>query len=430
MLPSKRRLKAHHKNSKIKGVSTLKTALIYGANASGKSNMVKALKFGRDLMLKPNGAKSISYQKFRLSEKSGSENSRIEYELQHKDKNYAYGFIFNNNEIVEEWLYEISKKAEKEIFSRKNTTEFNLEPLFSVNKVDEEKSFLDFTAKGTPHHRLFLSEISTRNVKENVSSVDDLLAVIDWFKNALKVISPDDKYNEGLKFEISNNQKLEKLYGSLLSYFDTGITKVALKDIKPELVSIPEGLRKKIHEDLLDDSSEAVRTMISTPNESYMIFENDGDARYQKFVTMHRHSEGQSDVPFDSRDESDGTNRMMDFVPVILDLLKGGNVFIIDEMERSLHPNIIYDIIDLYLEKCQSVHSQLIVASHEASLLNKNLLRQDEIWFTHKGEKTGATEISSLEEYSVRFDKEIRKDYLLGRYKAIPRIGNRSSLEL
>jgi AAA15 family ATPase/GTPase len=110
-----------------------------------------------------------------------------------------------------------------------------------------------------------------------------------------------------------------------------------------------------------------------------------------------------------------------------MDLLKGDNVFIIDEMERSLHPNLIYDLIDLFLSKSKNVNSQLILASHESSLLTQNLLRKDEVWFTVKGED-GATKLHSLEQYNIRFDKKIRKDYLLGRFKAIPKIGNRNKL--
>ena len=111
----------------------------------------------------------------------------------------------------------------------------------------------------------------------------------------------------------------------------------------------------------------------------------------------------------------------------IIDFFKGGNVFIIDEMERSLHPNLIYDLLDLFLDKSDNINSQLILASHESSLLTQKLLRKDEIWFAVK-DNDGVSHLHSLEEYNIRFDKEIRKDYLLGRFKAIPSLGNRSTL--
>jgi hypothetical protein len=144
-------------------------------------------------------------------------------------------------------------------------------------------------------------------------------------------------------------------------------------------------------------------------------------------MTQH-HVVGQAKTElFDTSDESDGTNRIIDFIPLIIDLLQGDNVFIIDEMERSLHPNLIYEIIDLFLDKSQNINSQLILASHESSLLTQKLLRKDEIWFAVK-DNEGASHLHSLEEYNIRFDKEIRKDYLLGRFKAIAKIGNRNKL--
>ena len=97
-------------------------------------------------------------------------------------------------------------------------------------------------------------------------------------------------------------------------------------------------------------------------------------------------------------------------------------------MERSLHPNLIYDIFDIFLSNCKGINSQLIVSTHESSLLTQKLLRKDEIWFIVK-DKYGVSRIHSLEDYNIRFDKEIRKDYLLGRYRGVPRLGDRQNLD-
>lgn len=433
MIPSAKRIKKHHKTKPVKGVSALKTSVIYGANASGKSNLVKALKFGRDLILKTqNNPNSIVYEKFKLCDECHSLNTRMQYEIQHQGKNYAYGFVFNHLEIVEEWLYELTQKGEKVIFTRdknREKEEFALDALYKLNKDKEEQDFLKFIAKGTLHNKLFLSEINSRNVSENVTNINDIISVLDWFRNALKIIFPDDKYNEGLKFEIIKDENLLDSFKAFLTYFDTGISSVALEDVEAETIKIPEKLKQKIKEDLSDTKSENMQVMLSSPNISYVIFNKGDEIQYQKFITKHHHVNGKKEVPFDTLEESDGTNRMMDFIPVILDLLKGDNVFIIDEMERSLHPNIIYDLVDLFLEQSADKNSQLILASHESSLLTQDLLRLDEIWFAHKN-KIGATELSSLEDYSIRFDKQIRKDYLLGRYKAVPSLGDRSKLKL
>lgn len=429
MIPGKGTLKPNHKTKSIKGISTLKAAIIFGANASGKSNLIKAIDFGKTLVLK--GTKSdqfIKYQNFRLDTNTISSDSRIEYEIQHKGKNYAYGFIFNPNEIVEEWLYEITNKTESKIFER-NKNVFDLDPLFKKNKIEEQKQFLNFIAKGTPNNRLFLTEIRTRKVKDNVSDIKDLLSVIDWFQNSLKIIFPEDKYRAGIKSELKDDSKIQLIFEELLNYFGTGVDGICLDEIEFKNLDIPEEIREEITNDLNKSiENETNRIMLVSPTKlTYFFSKKDSKIVVEKFMTKHKVIGQDNHELFDTSDESDGTNRIIDFIPLIIDLLQGDNVFIIDEMERSLHPNLIYDLFDLFLDKSERINSQLITASHESSLLTQKLLRKDEIWFTVK-DKDGASHIHSLEEYNIRFDKEIRKDYLLGRFKAVPRIGNRNKL--
>ncbi len=431
LIPGRSTLKADHKTKPIRGISVLKTSVIFGANASGKSNLIKAMHFGKMMLLEGNlSGKYINYQKFRLDNEFQHKDTRLEYEFQHRSKNYAYGFIFNNDIIKEEWLYEINKKKDVKIFERNMNKDsiFDLEYLFNLNKNNEEKQFLNFTAKGTPNNQLFLSEIKNRKVKENVSNIEDLLNVIDWFQNSLKIIFPDDKYKEGLKFELSEDERLLNVYQELLKYFDTGIEGVCLEPIDYDSIDIPKVILEKIKEDILNHKSENLRaSILSHKNTTYFISAKNNEITYHKFMTKHKISDINIPAKFDTSDESDGTNRIIDFIPILMDLLKGGNVFIIDEMERSLHPNLIYDLLDLFLEKSVNINSQLILASHESSLLTQKLLRKDEIWFTVKN-NDGATKIHSLEQYNIRFDKQIRKDYLLGRFKAIPKMGNRNQL--
>ncbi len=431
MIPGSGTLKPNHKSEKVKGISALKASIILGANASGKSNLIKAIDFGRELILV--GTKSeqlINFQNFRLDIATLSSNSRIEYEITHNGKNYAYGFVFNSKEIVEEWLYELKNKSESKIFERntlKNDS-FDLAPLLAKNKKEEHQQFLKFIAKGTPNNQLFLTEIKTRKVKGNVSDITDILNVIDWFQNSLKVIFPDDKYNEGIKSELMDNSKLQKTFEELLNYFDTGINGICLEKVEFESIDIPTKLSDVIKQDLLSRDSEKEKSfMVSNRNTTYFISKKGNDLLVHKFMTKHDVKGKEKQELFDTNDESDGTIRIIDFIPLIMDLLQGNKVFIIDEMERSLHPNLIYDLFDLFLEKSENINSQLITASHESSLLTQKLFRKDEIWFAVK-DKDGSSHLHSLEEYNIRFDKEIRKDYLLGRYKAVPRIGNRNEL--
>lgn len=428
LLPSKGTLKPQHKTKPVKGTSVLKTAVVFGANASGKSNLIKAIEFGKKLILKGTKAEQpITFDIFKLDKKSIKENSRIEYEIQHKNKNYAYGFIFNSKEIIEEWLFEINKKSEMKIFERTNSNQYDF-PALSKKNNKNELQFIEFTAKGTPRNQLFLTQIRNTNIKENVTDISDILNVIDWFQNALTIIYPNSK-TVGKKFELLENTDLKNLFTEMLDYFDTGIDGIDFNEIEFKKIDLPDEVIEDIKNDLLSDKSEKKGAFLSNPQDDkyYIITKNKENELEAKLLkTMHKVVGGTFEL-FDLKDESDGTRRIMDLIPLIIDFFKGGNVFIVDEMERSLHPNLIYDLFDFFLEKCEDINSQFIVASHESTLLTQKLLRKDEIWFAVK-DKQGASHLHSLEDYNIRFDKEVRKDYLLGRYKGIPKLGNRNKL--
>lgn len=433
MLPGKMTKKSEHVTNPVGGIRALKAGVIFGANASGKSNLIKAIAFGQKMVLRGSGSENtINFQNFRLDADYRNKDSRLEYEIQYGTKNYAYGFVFNRQGIVEEWLYEMTKTSEKKVFERDNRKKdnFDLSNLIKKNKSAEERQFLKFIAKGTPDNQLFLTEIKTRKVRENVSDISDVLNVLDWFQNRLKVIFPNDKYNQGLKFEIKEDEELLETFNQFLDYFDTGISGVCLEKVDIEKVKIPNRILKNIEEDLLSKQSEHSRaSILSADNTTYFISASNGTVDYHEFMTKHKVLGQVKEETFDTADESDGTNRIIDFIPLLMDLLNGNNVFIVDEMERSLHANLMYDLIDFFLSHCENINSQLILASHESTLLNQKLLRKDEIWFAVKNQN-GASVFHSLEEYNVRFDKKILKDYLLGRFKAVPKIGNREKLTI
>lgn len=429
MIPGKGSLKSHHKSTPIKGVSALKAGIIYGANASGKSNLIKAIDFGRETVLKGTKPEQpISTNFYKLDQKYLSKPTYIEYEIQHKGKNYAYGFILNAKEIIDEWLFEISKSGETKIFERKNTTNYDLNFLFKRNKTPDEKQFLEFTAKGTPRNQLLTTQIRNTNVTDNVTDISDILNVIDWFQNALTVIYPGTK-NISKKFELHKDTNLQQVFEDMLDYFDTGIDGIEFKEVDFEKMDIPHEVKEDIKSDLFSEKSEKTSAFLSNPqdDEYYVISKVDSITIQAKLLkTKHKVIGGGYEL-FDLKDESDGTRRIMDLIPLAIDFFRGGNVFVVDEIERSLHPNLVRDFLEFILNECKNTNSQLIVSSHEATLLTQKLLRKDEIWFAVKN-KEGATKLHSLEDYNVRFDKEIMKDYLLGRFKGVPKLGNRNQL--
>ena len=293
-----------------------------------------------------------------------------------------------------------------------------------------EKQFLAFTAKGTPRNQLLITQIRNTNVTDNVTDIEDILNVIDWFQNALTVIYPGTK-NISKKFELHKDTNLQQVFKDMLDYFDTGIDGIEFKEVDFEKMDIPSEVKEDIKNDLFSEKSEKTSAFLSNPQDDkyYVISKIDSHTVQAKLLkTKHKIIGGGYEL-FDLKDESDGTRRIMDLIPLLIDFFRGGNVFVVDEIERSLHPNLVRDFFEFILDKCENVNSQLIVSSHEATLLNQKLLRKDEIWFAVK-DKEGATKLHSLEDYNVRFDKEIMKDYLLGRFKGVPKFGNRNLLSI
>ena len=152
----------------------------------------------------------------------------------------------------------------------------------------------------------------------------------------------------------------------------------------------------------------------------YLINLINGEIKAKKLMTVHKKIDD-TDVEFFSLgDESDGTKRLFDYIPLILDLIQGGKVFVVDEMERSLHPSLIQQIIILFYKYSKDVFSQLIFTTHESSLMSQKIFRRDEIWLMKKNNK-GISSFGRMDgSYNVRFDKMLQNSYLNGEYGATP----------
>lgn len=143
-------------------------------------------------------------------------------------------------------------------------------------------------------------------------------------------------------------------------------------------------------------------------------------------MTAHDSDDGE-EVLFDINEESDGTQRLLDIAPGLLDIFSTEKTYIIDELDRSLHADITTSIFKAFLNNTSDIHSQLIVTTHETNLLDLELIRRDEIWFVQKN-KQGESSLYSLEEYQPRFDKDVRRGYLAGRFGGIPMLPNFDNL--
>jgi len=417
MIPGKSRLHPHHviRDTRRKGIDILKSAVLYGANASGKSNLVEALAFARKLIVKGTNAKDeIQTKNFKLDKKNYRIPSKFQFDIKSNKKMFSYGFSVDRYQIHKEWLYEISKFKEKLLFerSRINNNKVNVKVGNITYSGKKEKDFLEYVALGTRPNQLFLTESIQRNVKH-------FMDIYDWFDKKLTIIFPSS-VAKGIEFHFDSKSNEANVFLKFLRHFDTGISSLKTEkyNLDKDKTEIPESVVNDIRKNLKGKNERIF--LSSNRNDRYTIYrDKDGQLIALKLISKHKLKNSDEEIDFQIYEESDGTQRILDLLPALVSLINYDRIFVIDELDRSLHPLLIKEFIELFLEHSQKQKSQLIVTTHDSTLLDLKTLRKDEIWFIEKNQ-SGESQLYSLEEFRIRYDKNIKKDYLKGRYGAIP----------
>ena len=381
-----------------RSISLLKSAAIYGANASGKSNLLKAMVFMRQFVL-TSSAESLStslipVERFRLSTETESKPSYFEIVFFLEDTMYRYGFEVDQNRVHSEWLYHKPNQREIKLFIREGKS-FDLS-----NNNFKEGIGLDIR---TRDNALFLSTVAQFNGSISQS-------ILNWFKDINVISGLLDDLPRYITFQAMENdfQQRQDII-SFIKQLDLGISDIQVKKLDP-VKDIPNNLPEEIKNFIKMDK--VVGFNVKTIHKKY-----DDNNTYT------------SDENFDiAGNESDGTQKLFSLSGPLMRTLKTGKVLIVDELDTRFHPLMTMTIINLFNSNITNPkNAQLIFATHDINLLNRNVLRRDQIWFTEK-DQYGATDLYSLVEYRARNDASFEKDYMSGKYGAIPFIGDASQL--
>jgi len=388
----------------------LPISAIYGGNASGKTNFCFALKFVKKMIVSGTGSQSdklINIEPFRLDKKAAQMPSRFSMDLLIDETIYQFSFAVTRSKVVEEKLVKITSTSEVVLYNRQND-----KPNFDQSLKHDEA--LKYAFKGTRDNQLFL----TNSVSQKI---DTFRPIYEWFKDKLVLVAPDDRFQAYDSF-IDEKDPLYITMNEILPLLDTGVIELEGESILLENAAIPD----KLKEDLKENVSEDNPILVMSPAEHkwYTVSVEDGEFIAKKLVTYHDNAEG-GKTKFEIFHESDGTRRVLDLLPAILDLTdsESGKVYIIDEIDRSLHTLLSKQLIQYYLSNCsESSRSQLVMTTHDLLLMNQDLLRRDEMWVTERS-RDGKTSMYSFSEFKdVRYDKDIRKSYMQGRLGGIPRV--------
>jgi hypothetical protein len=361
----------------------LRSAVIYGANSSGKSNFIKALDFMVTIIKnssKLNSTDKLNAKPFLLNTETENSPSFFEILFTDANKRYRYGFEINNDKIHSEWLYILDGKSNKEtLFFIRNLNGIGVSEVF-----EEAKGFIE----NARENGLFLSLLDQLNI--------EVAKTVMLFVNLnLKVISG---------IEHKDNISMTK------SFYE-----------------FDDNYKKKV-EIFIKNLNLGFSNFIVEINNEDAFFENKIKTSHRKFDKF---GNLDSFVDFKLKDqESSGTNKLFDIVGYIVYSLEFGGVLVIDELDSKLHPILTQEIIKLFNNpETNPKNAQLIFTTHDTNLLGANLFRRDQIWFTEKDDFE-ATDMYSLLEFkdedgnTIRKDRSFEKDYIRGRYGAIPYISN------
>jgi len=391
----------HAKNLKL-----LKSATVYGANASGKSNLIAAFGFMLKFIVtstKSNSEDRIAVEPFLLNTDTLGQPSYFEIVFQIDDIRYRYGFEASQGKVQTEWLFR-TKSRESELFWREE------------GKIEVKSGFKEGRdlVERTRENALFLSVCDQWNGEISGQ-------IIQWFTRIGIISGIDDRaYSTFTVNQLIEDDSMRNKIGEYMRLMDLGISDISVERIP----GMPEGVRDMLGK--IDDVG--IKDALADDENWFTTSVN----------ALHRQFDSSNNivgtVEFNLEDqESEGTKKAFRLSGPILYTLQEGRVLFVDELDARLHPLMTRYIIKLFNSRVTNPNNaQLIFATHDTNLLSRDIFRRDQIWFTEKN-RFGSTDLYSLVEYKktdaesskkVRNDASYEDDYIAGKYGAIPFIGD------
>ena len=425
-IPNKRLKTLEHHKYSYDDLNILKIGSIYGANGAGKSNLIKSLELFQKLVVKEKIPIRLKDSKFKFNNSEDSNDQIFAIEFIQENLAFYYGIILNDNIIMTEELYlsGLGKKDDKLIYERKTDNKGKTNILFHEEFENDEKSqvlksvLLEEFVKPDEPILKFLSNRDNKFLKT-------VKIAYKWFETTLQIITPDSK-PRALAHRIDIDREFKNYAKDLMCSFNIGITEL-LSEKKGIKEFFGEGNEKE-RDNLIkgvEDSPQKMIGLRSNNGDEIIIVKEDGEI-WVKTLKVGHVGKRDKTVLFRLDEESDGTVRLLDFVPAFKSIISSEKVYIIDEIERIIHPLLIKELVRKFSLDTNS-KGQLIFTTHESNLLNQEIFRQDEIWFAEKN-RDGSTDLYSLNDFKEHKTIDIQRGYLNGRYGSIPFLGNLKDL--
>jgi AAA15 family ATPase/GTPase len=429
LITGKARGKSNHLLKAYKQ-SVLKFTSIYGGNAAGKSTIIKAMHFGKKMIL--NGYLDKRFMSVnRSSEVWNEKPTEFIYTIFINKKIYEYGFTlsWHDERVIKEWLIEKNSRLKQRLLFIRDFTKKHFEFNIKAKNSDIDKRLsIYFSDASNEKNILFLNEINSKkgNLFESDPSLQYLKLLYRWFLTKMKFVYPNSNSDLGTYSFLNYPENNNKLYDCLLqldipiskmSYIDISIEQ-AFKDVPDSVVEEIETDFKEMYQHKENQGGKSI-SVVMRLGDNYYIIEANGDGIQNIKTVQFTHGKyGQ----YEFKEESDGTKRILELLEMITSP-EQDVTYIVDEIDRSLHPLLTEQLISMYLNPERPNFNQLIITTHESRLLNLSKLRKDEIYFvTNRNGESEFVRLDEFENKESRSDLNIELAYLNGRYNGVPTI--------
>lgn len=413
--------KSHsHENHKVTcgHATALRMSAIYGANGAGKSNLLQALNC-LSMLVEAESLKEFGFfdsLSFKLDNHSADKPSGLATEFYYNGNVFYYHIEFTPQEVCMEELMLSKKTKDVKLFERDNADNLYLHPDYVGKGITMQ--FQKALKRLVRPDMLLLPFLGKYYSKESPLVGD----AYTWFVDKLRLVLPDS-VNGYIPHMIDTDSDFSELVNTVLPELKTGIDKLI---VKKEIIA-EEDVRGNGLQKLVKQAKEHP----GIPQKTYVdniaanvVFEN-GDIYIKTMVAIHKNLDG-TDVEIPLLAESDGTRRLIEYMPLLYTVIKTDKVYVVDEIERSIHPILIKDIVRK-LSESETAKGQLIFTTHESGLLDQSIFRPDEIWFAQKDAEQ-ATQLYPLSDFNIHKTANIENGYLNGRYGGIPFLSNLKDL--
>ena len=402
-------------------IPLLKTTAIYGYNAAGKTNLLDSiLKLRRIVVGKIKLRSNDDLMYYKMDESSVNNPTVFEIEFYSSTGNhYSYYLSVLQLTIVGEWLAVIddSNNEPSYLFIREKTN----------NQTKLKVPLYDNDEKEKIRMEVYADELNkTDNIPFIRYGVEHGLSFLDeaysWFEDTLEVVKPNAHYIQEISF--LNDERTKRIAVQMLSFFELGIEDIRIKTIPLDNLFFDDNGNSPVDEIKQKYESTGKPVILRKNGQEYSIFkDSSGNFVAGRIVTVHRNN-----IEFELKEESMGTQMLLELIPGFVSSIVYGKVFLFDELESNKHPEMTKELLTIYQIAGENTPGQIIFTTHECHLLDLHLLRKDEIWFAER-DKEGASHIYSLSDFQPTYNKEdIKTGYLKGQFSEIPFFSNPKNL--